>query len=360
MQSSLARFITVSLPPPEFIALSTAGVDLSSSGVKAVTLKETMHGPVLSSFCSRPIPGGSFVNGEVIDRKVTVEAMKEALRSMGTTTINFALPESKSYLFQTNLPEGTEVELRTALEQRIDEFIPLAPIDTDFDFTQLSRANGNVRVSGVGYARRFIIDMISACEEAGLTVRAAEPETCAVARALLPHGDTSTVLLVDIGKTTTKLTVVSKRIPLFATTLEVGGHALTLAVQKHFGVTEEEAKKIKSERGIIPSDGNPEYLTAMLLTVSVMREEIARRLDYWQTHAAIAGTEPVSRVVLAGGNSGIRGLPEYLESSLKVPVELGDVFTNLASRDVYLPPLPYLESLAYATAIGLALREYVV
>ena len=97
----------------------------------------------------------------------------------------------------------------------------------------------------------------------------------------------------------------------------------------------------------------------MLSTVSVIREEIIRRLDYWQSRSAAGGVhEPVTRAILAGGNATVRGLPEYLETSLKIPVELGDVFVNLAPRESWLPPLDYLESLAYGTAIGLALREY--
>jgi len=55
----------------------------------------------------------------------------------------------------------------------------------------------------------------------------------------------------------------------------------------------------------------------------------------------------------------VRGLPEYLQADLQIPVELGDVFKNMASRNDWLPPLDYTESLAYGTAIGLALREYV-
>ena len=63
-------------------------------------------------------------------------------------------------------------------------------------------------------------------------------------------------------------------------------------------------------------------------------------------------------VVLAGGNASVRGLGEYLESALRVPVAVGDVFTNLAPRDTWIPELDYTESLAYATAIGLALRDH--
>jgi Tfp pilus assembly PilM family ATPase len=97
----------------------------------------------------------------------------------------------------------------------------------------------------------------------------------------------------------------------------------------------------------------------MLSTVSTIREEILRRLDYWQTRAVASGAhEPVSRALIIGGNATLKGLPEYLAAGLKMPVDLGDVFTNLASRDHWLPPVDYTESLAYATAIGLALRQY--
>jgi Tfp pilus assembly PilM family ATPase len=162
-----------------------------------------------------------------------------------------------------------------------------------------------------------------------------------------------------VGKTTTKLSIVSKCVPRFATTVNIGGHALTLAVQKYFGVTEAEARKVKAERGIVSTPGNEEYLAAMLSTVSAIRDEIARHLDYWQKRSVPGGLhEPVSRALVVGGNASVRGLPEYLESALAIPVSAGDVFTNFAPREAWIPTLDYTESLAYATAIGLALRDH--
>jgi len=227
-----------------------------------------------------------------------------------------------------------------------------------FDLVAVGSENEQTAVAGVGYARRLVEGTMSLFDEAGIRVRAIESETFSAPRALLPHGDQGTALIIDLGRTTTKLTIVVKRIPRFATTLDIGGHALTLAVQKYFGVTEEEAKRVKSERGIVPSAGNEEYLAAMLLTVSVIREEIMHHADYWQGHQVPGGEGKISRAILVGGNANVRGLPEYLEASLKVPVEFGDVFTNFASRDLWLPPVDYRQSLAYTTAIGLALREY--
>jgi Tfp pilus assembly PilM family ATPase len=68
--------------------------------------------------------------------------------------------------------------------------------------------------------------------------------------------------------------------------------------------------------------------------------------------------EKVSQAILFGGNASIRGFPEYLEDTLRIPVVTGDVFTNFAPRDTWIPQIDYAESLAYATAIGLALRDH--
>lgn len=360
MQRGLSQFARVELAPPRYLTLPTAGVDVSASGIKIVTFKEHMHGLELSAFAEERLPAGVIQGGEIANPEVISHALKELAKKYGIKTVNITLPEARGYLFEADVPGATKAERRTAVEQHLDEYVPLPPAEVIFDTAPLTKVGDLTHVVGIGYARRVADLTLQVFEDAGLNVRAIESETFAIPRALLPHGDPETVLIIDIGKTTTKLLVVTKRLPRFATTLDVGGHALTLAVQKHFGVTEEEAKRVKAEKGLMADADNQEYLAAMLSTVSVIREEIVRRFDYWQSRAGtLSAHAPITRAILVGGNATVRGLPEYLESALKVPVELGDVFRNLASRDEWLPPIDYMESLAYATAIGLALREYV-
>lgn len=360
MTGALRQFLRVQLAPPRYLSLPAAGIDISASGIKIACLKERSHGLELTDYGEEPLPEGAIVGGEITDSKAVVAVLREIARKHNISTANITLPEARSYLFETDVEGKKPKEWRTAVEQHLDEYVPLPPADVIFDVVPIMKTNETVHVAGVGVARRVVDLALSVFDEAGIRVRAVEGETFAAPRALLPHGDTETVLIIDIGKTTTKLVVVSHRIPVFATTLDIGGHALTTAVQKYFGVTEEEAKKVKAERGLVAGDENGEYLSAMLSTVSVIREEILKRLEYWQSRATVGSPhEPVTRAVLVGGNATVRGLPEYLETSLKVPVELGDVFANLAKRDNWLPPVDYMESLAYATAIGLALREYV-
>ncbi len=357
MQGLLTRFRSA-FAPPRYLVPQLAGIDLSTSAIKMVHLAEGPHGLVLQSFTELRLPQGAAAEGEIVNKSAIVSALKELAKNHGVTRAAVSLPESKSYLFETTVAGNSRAEWLAGVEPHLEEFVPLPPEEISFDIVPAGRKGSETVIVGIGYARRVINDLLAVFDEAGITVRALEGENFALARALLHHGDPSTVLVVDIGKSTTKFVIIENGQPRFAATIGIGGHALTLAVQKHFGVTEEEAKKVKAERGIVSTAGNEDYIAAMLSTVSAIRDEIARRLLYWQHNAATKGHQPVTRMILVGGNASVRGLAEYLEGALGIPVATGDVFTNLTSREEWLPPLDYLPSLAYGTAIGLALRSY--
>ena len=359
MSFDFAERVRVALAPPQYLAPPLSGIDISTSGVKAVRLARHPRGLVLAAYAEDRLESGAFVEGEFADPKTIVAAVERAMVRINIQSANAALPESKSYVFETSAEGATKEEWRTRVEQHLDELVPLPPAETVFDITPVKYGVDGTRLFvGIGFARRVADAALEIFDAAGLEIRALESETFAMARALLPEGDTSTTLIIDVGKTTTKMAIVASCIPRFTTTIGIGGHAFTLAVQKHFGVTEQEARRVKTERGIVPAPGNEDYLAAMLSTVSAIKDEISQRLAYWQgREAKNAAHEPVSRVILVGGNASVRGLPEYLEGALGVPVATGDVFTNFASRDYWVPEIDYAESLAYATAIGLALRD---
>ncbi len=357
MQHALSQFLRAEFRPPNYLALPTAGVDISASGIKVVCLTERAHGLELYAASDVELPSGVISGGEIADRPKVVAALRELSKRHHFKRANIALPEARGYLFEALVPDAPRGEQRTAIEPHLEEYVPLPSNDVSFDFAPLSSEGGQVRAVGVGYAHRVVEESVRALEEAGIEVRSAESETFALPRAILPSGSKETVLIVDIGKSTTKLLVASGRLPRFVTTLDIGGHALTLAIGKYFGATEEEARKIKIEHGIASDAGNEDYLAAMLSTVSVIRDEIVRRFQYWQSHTD-ASHDPISRVLLVGGNSSVRGISEYLADSLKVPVSQGNVFQNLAPEHVGHAPLDPTAALAYGTAIGLALRDY--
>ena len=360
MSRGIRHFLESQFVAPRYLTMPTAGIDISASGIKVTSLKKSRKGLILDRYGEEPLPEGAIVGGEIVNHEVVIQTLRDISQKYKVQHANITLPEARSYLFEADVSGSTAEEWRTEVEQHLDEYVPLPPSEVTFDVVPVSSLDGKTHLAGVGVARRVVDLALSVFDEAHIVIHAIEGETFAAPRALLPHGNTETVLIIDFGRTTTKLVVVSNRIPIFATTLDIGGHAITIAIQKALGISEEEAKKVKAEKGLIAGSENDGYLDAMLTTVSAIREEIVKRLEYWQGRAA-EGTAhpPVTRAILAGGNATVRGLAEYFESALHVPVELGDVFTNLAKREDWLPPIDYMESLAYATAIGLALRKHI-
>ena len=358
MLSTLSHFARLELAPPRYLSMPAAGIDVSASAVKVVAFRDTRHGLELAAYAEEPLPAGAIQAGEIADRAPLVTVLKTLASRHGIRFAHITLPESRGYLFEADSTGKDPASWRIDIERHLDEYVPLPVGEVVYDAVPLATRDSTTHLVGVGYARRVVDSSLAAFEEAGISVKSVEGEMFALPRALRPRGDQETVLVIDIGKTTTKLLIASCRLPRFATTLDVGGHELTLAVQKHFNVSEEEAKRVKAEQGLHAGADNEEFVQAMLSTVSVIREEIVRRFEYWQSRRD-PFHEPVTRALLVGGNATVRGLPEYLGSALGIPIELGDVLTNLAPRDRWLPPLDYTESLAYGTAIGLALRDYV-
>jgi type IV pilus assembly protein PilM len=358
MKQTFKEFLRTEFPPPRYMALKTAGVDISTSGIKCAFVILGKNGYELSAYGNQPLPQDAIVDGSIEDAQKVVNELHTLASRFSIEHAYVSLPESRGYLFEAHLPEGTKEEQKIYLESHLEEYVPLPPKEVVFDYAPIAQESGTEHIAGVGYSRALVHQAMELFETANIDIRAIESENFALPRALLRPDNTETVLIIDVGRTTTKLLFVTSRIPRYATTLTLGGHAFTIAIEKYFNVSEEDAKEIKVSKGIVQSKGNEEYVNAMLATVSVMKDEIGKRIEYWNS---LAGTlekrQQVQRAIIVGGNASIKGLPEYFEAAFGIPFELGDVFVNFASKDHWLPPMEFMESLAYASTIGLALRE---
>jgi len=141
--------------------------------------------------------------------------------------------------------------------------------------------------------------------------------------------------------------------------VDIGGRALTKAIEKILNIKTEEAESIKKEKGIIAREENEELFLTMMSIIGVLKDEINKHSIYWHTHKDQYGRKrpKIEKVILCGGDANLTGLPEYLSTGLKTPVERANVMVNVNSFDKYIPEINFNESLHYATVIGLALRH---
>jgi len=343
--------------------MPSVGVDISDTSLKYVAFDPV---PVNASLRTVQqwgeieIPDGVLDRGHVNDKQKLVTVLRTLKERTRTQFVRLSLPEERAYLFETTVKKSTpKNELRSLLEFRLEENVPISSKDTlfDFDVSEMSGQTNDVQVVVAAYARETIEDYYSACKEAGITPLSFEVEAQAMSRAVLPKGDAGTYLLLDFGKTRTGIGIVHAGRLVYTSTVDIGGLQLSGVLRKVLGdISEAELTAIKNTQGLVPTTQDSSCYDALISTVSVIKDELATRLQYWHTNNP---DRKIQSVILCGGSVNMKGLPEYLRDELGVPVVRANVWQNALSLKTTVPPIDLQRSYGYAAAIGLALQNNV-
>lgn len=365
MLSVLSRII----PPPAYLTMPCIGVDISDTSLKYIefepTTKSNSH-RILKQWGDISIPSGIVSRGLVEDPKKLVEVLKEFKALTKAEFVRVSLPEERAYLFETEIRQNTPLkEVQGLLEFRLEENVPIPSKDVYFDYLILpgeTKANTRTaQVSVVAYAKETIQTYHDACVMAGLRPISFEVEAQAMARAIVPSNLKGATMLVDFGRTRTGIGIVYQGVLMYTSTIDIGGDELSKALRKELGddVAESELTKLKNTIGLVRGVDSSVVRDALISTVSVIKDELATRMQYWHLRTGNSGIRRINSVILCGGSANLKGLPSYITETLGVPSVRGDVWENSLSLSNTVPPIDRKHSFGYATAIGLALKNSV-
>lgn len=353
------------LPPPKFLTLPCAGVDISDTSLKFIAFRPEMNlekDRKIKYWGDIAIPTGVLKSGEVLSPEKLAAVLKEFKTQTKTEHIRVSLPEERAYLFETEIKANTPYkEVRGLLEFRLEENVPIPSRDVFFDYTVIreKETERNVKVVVAAYAKDTIKAYYDACITAGLKPLSFEVEAQAMARAVVPRDSAGATMLVDFGKTRTGIGIVYKGVLLYTSTIDIGGNELSRAMRKVLGedTAEAELTKLKNTAGLNRKLDSTDISDTLLSTVSIIKDELATRMQYWHMRSGDLKRRRITSIVLCGGSSNLKGLPTYLTETLGVPCRRGNVWENAFSLDDTVPPIDKRHSLGYATAIGLALKD---
>lgn len=365
---SIISVLSELVPPPSFIALPCVGVDISDTSMKYIAFKPTLHShkvKILEAWGDIDIPANSLHRGEILNPKLLCEALKEFKSRTDADFVRVSLPEERAYIFETEIKSSVpESEIQSLLEFRLEENVPLAARDALFDYEIMpsSKSKTLFNVIVVAYQRETIMQYYEACLEANLTPVSFEVEAQAMARAVIPASYTDTVMLIDFGKTRTGVGILRQGTLLYTSTIDIGGSQLSATLRRVLGdnIAESELTNIKNTAGLIRGLDDTRVYEALISTVSVIKDEIAARMQYWHTKTGDTNPERrIKQITLCGGSVNLKGLPEYLTEALGVPCVRGNVWENTFDTSLVVPPIAKNYSYGYATAIGLAIQNTV-
>ncbi|MEI7777211.1 MAG: pilus assembly protein PilM [bacterium] len=346
-------------PPPRFLDMPFFGLDISPRAVRVVDLHRELGALHLGRFGERKLV--ELVSPETITKNSELKKVLQSLkREFNLKFIKASLPESAAYLFKTEVDAKlTNDEIVSEIEIHLEENVPLSGEEAVFDYHIIKRSSTKIELTVTVLPKAIIDNYANLFNECDLTVLSFMFQPTAISRAVIPKKDKGTYIVVNLAETESGIFVVGDGAVQFTSTVSIGSENLTAAIIKQFSVSPEEAEKIKREKGLIKKPDTNELYLALANAVSVLRDEIERVFIYWQSHKEKQGQagERIEKIILVGRDAVMTGLKDHLTLSLKVPVEIGNVWSNAFSFDVEIPAINKDDSLDYASAIGLCLPK---
>lgn len=348
-------------PLPQFLVPHAAGVDISDSSVKWLSLARAAHGFKIEAFTQASLDPGVVVEGIVKDENKLAQVIAGLRKSAhGAPYVHAALPEETGYVFTMHVTsiESREQVLRM-IEFELEDRVPLKldSVIYDYDIIDQHTQDGGAEISVSVFPKTVIDGYTNAFERAGTVMLSLELEASSIARSVLPAGSKEVALIADFGRARTGIIIVNRGIPIFTSTVGVGGDAMTKVIMETMSVDADKAEEFKNEHGIA-RDGDKRVVEAIAGTAGALADEIARHFSYWDTRRDEHDNRvtPVSRVILTGGSSNLKGLDEYIAGRVRAPAGHAHVWQNVCAFDEYIPVIDSHHALGLSTAIGLALR----
>ncbi len=347
---------------PSYLRIPAVGIDISDRSIKYVELQKRGKELSLKKFGERKIEEGIIESGMIKKKDILVAHLKEIKKELGNNYIISSLPEEKAYLKVVWLPKMEKEQIRKSLELQMEEVIPLPPAEALFDYEICDNADNKDERLGVvltAFPVTLAEEYLESFKLVGFFPIAFEVENQAMARALIPSGEKNASMIVDFGRTKTSFMIFEGGLVKFTSTIPIAGESINKSLARSLKIDVFEAERLKQEK--VASGKIDEKLQAAVApVVAAIKEEIEHTLEYWRTHAEERGVrnKDVDKIIFCGGDSNFTGLTDYFSSELKKPAELGNPWINVASFENYIPEMEKRQSLAYATAIGLALRSF--
>lgn len=335
-------------------------MDIGSSYLKAVQLREKRGGYELASFEMLQLPPELVVEGSIIDSLRLVEAIRELVKKgkIKAKQAVIGIAGHASVIIRRILvSEMSEEELTESIKFEAEQYVPFDIEDVAIDFQILGPSDepGQMDVMLVAVKKDIINEYTAVVNESGLTPVVVDVNAFALSNMYEINYELEserTVALVNIGASTINLNVLKGGMSVFTRDSAVGSALHTEALQKEFNLGFEDAERLK--RGEALENVKPEKAQeAMRAASEEIASEIARSIDYFRSTAY---HEDINELLISGGGALVSGFPTILAQATGLEVKIAEPFKNISIPSKYVGLIEDIQCMA-AVAVGLALRR---
>jgi len=337
------------------------GIDIGSTSVKLVKLKEGKGDYEIESVGIVPLPSEAIVDNTLMDSSAVVDALRRLFDGLGILDLKdvaSSVSGNSVIIRKITLPAMSSEELEDEIQWEAEQYIPFDINDVNIDFQMLEPDENDpsrMYVLLVASKKDIVNDYQSVFAEAGLKLVLVDVDVFAVQNAFEMNYEVDpeeVCALVNIGANTMNLNVVKGGVSLFTRDVQMGGGLYTEEIQKKLAISSEDAEKMKVSAKESSSSELLESIARINDTISL---EIRRSLDFYNSNAT-GGR--ISKVFLSGGGCKTLNLMEAVGARLNFPVEIMNPFSHLKFDEKKFEK-GFLDEIApiMTVAVGLASRR---
>lgn len=334
---------------------SAWGIEIGSSGIKAIKLVATEAGVDIENYAVMPYK--QVLSTPDVDVGETIRlALQEFLsrNELEGSSVVASVSGAVGVARFATLPPVDPKRIPEIVKFEAVQQIPF-PIDqAEWDYQIFQQADmPDVKVGVFAIAKDRLIDFMGQINAANIHLEALTLSPLGVFNAFsYDHKlaeSRKCVAYVDIGAMSTDVIIVEDNVP-WVRTFPIGGHHLTEALVKQLKISYTRAEEEKL--GLATSKMGKQMLQAMRGVVLDLAQEIGKSINYYQQ--LNRGSE-VKRIVGVGSSFKLPGLVKFLSQNLPVEIERLEQFNRLEVTGRHGSRLVQY-SIELATAYGLALQ----
>jgi type IV pilus assembly protein PilM len=337
------------------------GIDIGSSSVKLVQLREAKGGYQLVTLGMALLPAEAIVDNAIMDSQSIIEVIKNLVESLKVKTKNVATAVSGHSVIirKIQLPIMTEEEMEASIQWEAEQYIPFEISEVNLDFQILgadATDTSQMDVILVAAKKDFVSDYVSLFKECGFNPVVMDIDCFSVENVFeANYGiEDEIVALIDMGASSMNVNILKGGMSVFTRDIQVGGSSYNEEIQKRLGLNNEDAEKVKLG-GELPEVSAEAVAAIVDDATDSLTQEVQRSIDFF---SATSSDEKVQKVYITGGVALVPSVRASLASRLGVEVEVMDPWRHITYSDKDFDP-EYLQAVGpiFTVAAGLAMRR---
>lgn len=338
------------------------GVDIGSSSIKVVQLKETRKRLQIVRAAFAPLPPQTIIDGHVMNPSAVTETLMKLFhdKKIPQKEVAVGVYGQSVIIRKITIPIMTPAELEKQIGWEAEQHIPfdIKVMSVDYEVLRQRPESGQMDLLLVAAKRDEINDFSNIVKDAKLKPLVVDINAFTVQNIFEQQNGMlspdQSIALINIGATVTSLNIISGGISAFTREITNAGNSITEEIQRQVNVPYEQAEAYKCGGGtsdIVPQDVHQVIASAC----DGLAGEIQRSLDFY---LATSGEKEISRVFVCGGSAYLAPLLTAVERRARVPVVMFDPAQHLQCDPKFVNEQELRGRAAqFVVALGLGLRR---